>query len=148
MHVGRGDIAVASYDQLHFFVLGGWQVPNFCNASNVMEMYDSVNNTWTIVASMLYGVGDTAAGAVGKNIFSIAGETKEKNDPSCSYSQPIPNVMRYSLISEEWNVEASIPEGIFRFVFGASLNESTARTIYLFGGQGTYDAASMSYPIK
>jgi hypothetical protein len=148
MNVGRGDIAVASYNQVHFYVLGGWAVPNFCNASKVIEVFDSVNNTWATVSPMLYGVGDIAAGAVGKNIFSMAGETKDKNDPTCSYSKPVPNVMRYSLVTKQWNIEASIPEGIFRFVFGASLNESTARTIYLFGGQGTYDANTMSYSVK
>lgn len=149
MNVGRGDISVASYDLVHFYILGGWAVPNFCNASQVVEVYDSVNNTWTVSSSMLYGVGDAAAGAVGKNVFVLAGETKDKSDPTCSYSKPVPNVMRYNLVTKQWNIEASIPDGIFRFVFGTSLNESSnTHTIYLFGGQGTYDSKTMSYHVK
>lgn len=109
MNVGRGDISLVSFGESKVYVLGGFVASNFCNASNVMESYDVSTNTWTIEKSMIYARGDAAAGTMGNNIFAIAGETKDPTDPSCTISKPVPYVSRYNLLSDKWQIEASIP---------------------------------------
>jgi len=106
MNIGRGDISIASFEDSKVYVIGGFIAPIFCNAISTMESYNILTNTWTVEKSMIYARGDIAAGAMGNNIFAIAGETK---DPSCTFSKPVPYVSRFNRLTDKWQVEANIP---------------------------------------
>lgn len=153
MNYDRGDITVQKVDDDDFYVIGGWHSEDgFCQALPYVEKYSASTNKWSIMPNMLFGRGKPAVGVMGSNIFAIAGETKSKNDPTCSYNVPVPYVSRYNSNPSvnKWIVEANISTDLFRFV-GASFNSSLSwhsRAIYLFGGQGSYDAETMSFPIK
>jgi len=148
MKYGRGDINSVSRYGTDFYVVGGWAVPDFCNASKVVEYYSSVNNSWYEAPSLLYGRGDLAVGMMENNIFAVAGETKTAD---CSLSVPVSTVERLAAGNSGWNDEEAIPSDLFRFV-GAEYNSThhnNLRTtaLYLFGGQTTYDEEKKTYSI-
>lgn len=116
-----------------------------------MEYFDVVQNQWFTVDHMLYGRGDLAAGVLDNMIFAIGGEAKSSSDPTCTNSVPVKNVERYAngASNYSWVVEENIPVDIFRFV-GATYNTSNtlySSAIYLFGGQGTYNAETQKFPV-
>jgi len=150
MKYGRGDIDSVSRYGTDFYVVGGWTVPDFCNASKVVEYYSSVTKTWHEAPSLLYGRGDLAVGIMENYIFAVAGETKTAD---CTLSIPVSTVERLvdSREKNAWNNEEDIPSDLFRFVgaeYNSTLHNNLRTTaIYLFGGQTTYDEAKQTYSI-
>eukprot|EP01040_Poterioochromonas_malhamensis_P008494 gene8494-9190_t len=140
MNVGRGDTQVA----------GGWTGDNFITPSDVVEKYSYTKNTWTQVKSLHYGRGDLACGVLAGTIFAIGGETRPASDISHTHSVPVKVVERYLPWNDSWVFEESIPDNVFRFI-GASWNSSLniyTSSIFLFGGQGTFNNISDIFPVK
>lgn len=165
MSVARGDSQAASlYDRL-YFVIGGWSNvddDSFCFPLKVVEYYDVLLQQWFTTSSMHYGRGDLATGVLDNTVFAVGGEQKQTGDVTCTYSVPVKDVERYLNLNSDandvngtWLVEESIPANIFRFS-GATYNSSSvvggnsesSSAIYLFGGQGTFDADKNIFPIR
>ena len=149
MNVPRGDIRVAGGGSRGVYVMGGFQSPNFCAPTNVVERYNVITNTWSLATPMQVPRGDVSVGVLGKYIFAIGGETI---NPTCAYSVPVRNVTRYNSLIDKWVFEGQIPDNLFRFA-SASYNSSNVltRAVYLFGGQGKFIMINSSfgyYPIK
>lgn len=153
MNVPRGDSQVASLFDTQYYVIGGWSTvddDSFCRPSHVVEYYDVTTKKWTTTDQLHYGRGDLASGVLNNMIFAVGGEQKDSSDATCTYSVPVKDVERYLFSNASWVIEESIPSNIFRFV-GATYNSSNSlydSAIYLFGGQGTYDADAMSFPVR
>ena len=75
----RGDIRVASGSRRQgvVYVMGGFQAPNFCAPTNVVEKYTVSTNTWSTATPMQIPRGDVQVGILGKFIFAIGGETMD-----------------------------------------------------------------------
>mmetsp|Transcript_24498 Transcript_24498/g.26797 ORF Transcript_24498/g.26797 Transcript_24498/m.26797 type:complete len:489 (-) Transcript_24498:178-1644(-) len=150
MNVGRGDTQVAHINEDEFYVIGGWTGDNFITPSDVVEKYSYTKNTWTQVKSLHYGRGDLACGVLAGTIFAIGGETRPASDISHTHSVPVKVVERYLPWNDSWVFEESIPDNVFRFI-GASWNSSLniyTSSIFLFGGQGTFNNISDIFPVK
>mmetsp|Transcript_21940 Transcript_21940/g.36739 ORF Transcript_21940/g.36739 Transcript_21940/m.36739 type:complete len:476 (+) Transcript_21940:118-1545(+) len=157
MQLGRGDIAAIPFDG-DYYVVGGWSATtsnNWCDPSNDVEKYNIATDTWTTMQSLNHSRGDLVLGVMDDGIFAVGGEKKQEGDATCTYSVPVDHVERFLGSTELWNDEEDIPANLFRFS-GAYYNstysdgETGEHTsgIYLFGGQGTYDATTMTYPLK
>ena len=130
-----------------FYVWGGFdQTPGkaatgACTTpSHHHEVYDADRHEWTQLADAPYGRASPATGSNGRNLyFSIAGETYETGDKSCTRVVPVGNVGMYNSTSGGWTVVDRLPGDRFRYT-GASYFNGTFRGFYLFGGLSRYDA--------
>lgn len=151
MQVPRGDTQIASLYDTQYYVIGGWSYVNddsFCFPMKTTEYYDVLQREWFTASTMTYGGGDLATGVLDNMIFAVGGEQKEQGDATCTYSVPVKDVERYT--NSMWVTEESIPDNIFRFV-GATYNTSNSlysSAIYLFGGQGMYNAETNLFPVR
>lgn len=152
MKFDRGDVSVQQLGTGDFYAVGGWSSSTgFCQPSNLVEKYNIASNTWVRAPDMIYARGKPALGSIGNYLFAIGGETKPGNDLTCSHSMPVPYSSRLGAKSQIWVVEQSISESLFRFAgvtFSGSTLFKVGPAIYLFGGQGIYNATSDSYNVK
>lgn len=151
MPTHRGDIqsVVLNDDkQPHTYVLGGYTpANNWCQALNVVEKYDLVNDEWSSVPNMIHARGDKAVVVLEDDIFVIGGESKiDECDVDNSDQEPVDPeeavvpmdyVEIYDGTEKKWTVLQEIPSERFRFT-GVAYPETS--TIYIFGGQKYYSA--------
>ncbi len=120
----------------------------FCKPLNLVETYNPDTNKWNVERHLKYARGDMCLAVLAGYIFAIAGETISDPNTTCSLSIPVANTERYDLASNTWSFEAPIPADRFRFEGSEYNNTETGDyAIYLFGGQGLFNASSLIYPI-
>ena len=147
MPTDRGDVHAYPLRGSLYAVVGGFEMSNWCAPVNVVEAYDVSTDSWSTLPYLQSARGDMATGAltIGTSIFVVGGEDKDEN----CMSVPVSKFERYNESSAAWEYEEDIPADIFRFT-GASVGAggTLESAIYLFGGQGLFDSATQTYPLK
>lgn len=147
MPFGVGDIVATPFGGINtFYVLGGWTHDDFCAPKAYVQVYDAPTNKWTVQTPLELPRGDMAVGVMDNSLFAIGGEKKEEGDVTCSRSAPVSRVERFNMTA--WDEEEDIPADVFRFSSASYEGTSSTSAIYLFGGQGTYDPVTKSFPVR
>ena len=138
------------------YIMGGFNHDNWCSPLHESEVYDFQQDTWTSIPSLHEKRGDKAVVILQNVIYTIGGETKvqeicesDTNHTAASYTETVSTIETYQVgggqsSSPKWNKEENVPHHLHRFRAAAAAVEST-NTVYIFGGQETYDEACQCY---
>lgn len=144
----RGDIGMTQLGN-YVYVTGGFGGNSansgaiwWCVPQDIVERYDMSTDSWTTMSPMLYRRGSMVTANLGGYMFSIGGEEK-LNGTGCGAtgngrSVPISYVGKYDTSKNTWGVEEQLSVPVFRFN-GASYESKSQKSIFLFGGQLTYN---------
>jgi len=141
MSTSRGDACAVVIENL-IYVFGGFNGNNFCEALDSLEVFDTESRIWTNKKSLDEPRGDAGCGVQHGEFHAIAGEKKSNVTFCTKYDIPIQHVEHYHPSTNSWNEETPLEHSRFRFVSAAF-----GDTFYLFGGQGSLNEASLTYPV-
>lgn len=137
---GRGDACIVSMNE-KLYIYGGFNDINFCSPLASLEVFDPLQNGWSLKADLDVGRGDSACGIANSRVHAIGGERKDSNTGCSKYNIAIDHVERYNIDSNDWEIETNLPKERMRFAAAAYNN-----TFYVFGGQGPIDTLN-TYPL-
>jgi len=117
--------------------------PNGPALTNVTEVYDPSNNSWTTVAPIPTPVFAYASAALDNKIY-IAGGERQAGEQS-----PFTNALQiYDVITNSWSTGKSLPVLTVQAVSGATIGVNAPKRIYVIGGRlnGPIDATQIYDP--
>lgn len=145
MTQGRGDLTAVTLGS-NAYVSGGWHHEDWCDPLKSVERYDMKKDEWTSIAALGTGRADKAMAVLHGNIFAIGGEHNGNCAIVSGGSVPVNDVEVLDVASGAWSVETKIPQKRFRFVAASDANSE--ESIFIFGGQGHYNATCDCFSIS
>jgi hypothetical protein len=122
-NVAAGDQNAVAISSTQAIVLGGFKNGDFCRPLNIVELYDSTSNSWTVLNSFITARGDSGLVYVGNKLILIGGETKIHQDECylgssicagelCTY--PVADVEGYDIATGVWSKQTTLARAGFR----------------------------------